>query len=175
MEGSLSSICLICGLTDAAASTEDRSMSGLLSSCCMACCHIGFCTQGTSASYSKDARRQKVYRVTALPIAKSVHRHSKMYLEAASDENTVKTHSHVCSVHGTSIFLKQLTERTCIPGGCLQDLLEQASQTCLPLACYPCQLLAGVHLQQRGCLSACFIPTACANPFEQQLHAWHCI
>ena len=113
MEGSLSSICLICGLTDAAASTEDRSISGLLSSCCMACCHIGFCTQGTSASHSRDARRQEVYRVAALPTAKSAYRHSKMYLEAACDENPAKTYSHICSVHRTSIFcpLSSLQER----------------------------------------------------------------
>ena len=45
MEGSRSSICLIWGLPAAAASMEERSISGLLSRCCMACCHMGFCTQ----------------------------------------------------------------------------------------------------------------------------------
>ena len=49
--GSRSSICLIWGLAAAAASTEERIISGLLSICCMAACHMGFCKARTTVSH----------------------------------------------------------------------------------------------------------------------------
>ena len=59
IEGSRSSICLIWGLAAAAASTEERIISGLLSSCCMACCHMGFCNACITVRPWVSQRSQK--------------------------------------------------------------------------------------------------------------------